>query len=176
MRQIHDIRLGARGRTAHRWRRGRWRPVRGDTVLRAAGGGEPVLLRRDVGAAAAHDGWSGGAVRRYHRAGGIVTRRRRRPSPFPFSLPDARTNTRTRVLRLAVPRSIPIHTRAHARTLPTHANAVCALAAVWFGSLTRQSRTDRPTICFVAVTAVIFDRNKKFNLYIIINVAVVYYY
>lgn len=98
--------------------------MRGDTVLRAGrrvaasgdGFGEPVLLWRDVGASVAYDGWNGGVVRRYHRAGGIVTRRRRRPSPFPFSLLVARTNTRTRVLRLAGPRSIPIHTRAHART------------------------------------------------------------
>jgi len=118
VRQIHDIRLGARGRTARLWRRGRWRPVRGDMVLgRPAGSdgyGEPVLQRRDVGMAAAYDSRCGGAVRRYHRAGGIVTPRRRRPSSFPFSLPDARTNTRA----CPPPRRPAFHSNphTHART------------------------------------------------------------
>lgn len=109
-------------------------------------------------------------MRGYHRAGGIVTPRRRRPSSFPFSLPNTRTNTRRSSASTA---RVPFQS-THARTY-TNINAVYALVAVWLGSLTRQSRTDRPTSRSVVVVSIIFYRNKN-NLNIIIIVVVYYYY
>lgn len=98
-RQIHDIRLGARGRTAVRWRRGRWRPVRGDAVLASATGDG----RRTRGGGGGEEAsrccccWYAPPLPPGGGGGGIVTRRR--PSPFPFP-------------------SHGVVTHAHARTIP----------------------------------------------------------
>lgn len=140
---------------------GRWVAASGD------GCGEPVLLRRDVGAT--YDGRSGGVVRRYHRAGGIVTRRRRRPSPFPFSLPVARTNTRTRFSDSLA--RVPFQsTRTYTHTRKRRVCARRRLARLSHPSVSYRSADNS----FIAVAALIFDRNK--NLNIIIIVVVNYYY
>lgn len=120
---MYDIQLGARGRTAGRWRRGRWRPVCGDTVLpwsvgwvRSGGGGTPVLFataRRRRLAAYTLVGLRAGWRCYYQVGGGIVTRRCRRPSSFPFSYP---TRVRTR--------TIVYHS--------THGHTVCVAAASLF--------------------------------------------
>lgn len=110
--------------------------MRGDTVPRTAGvgeggGGQPVLLRRDVGSGDGRQG--GGGV--YHRAGGggsgsgIVTRRRRRPSSFPFSSADAR--------------------RTHALAAAPRAFHSCGVRLPSFGCGPRQSRIVRQSRCTV---------------------------
>lgn len=146
-----------------RWRlASKWRPVRGDTVLRTWTGrsrrrggqgraGVACTARRRAGTYGARGG------RCYHRAGGgsIVTRRlrRQRPSPFPFSSPDApRTRART---------------CAH-HSLHTHARTHCIAAAASLLRLSlssQQSCTDRPIRRIVVAVFLTFVRWTSYYYY-----------